>query len=181
MTQLSATLSKCVKDIVGFAIMFYIVFFAYAQLGYLLFGSTVADYSTFSNTLFTLFRIILGDFDFGALESQSRILGPIYFLSYVFFVFFVLLNMFLAIINDTYSDVKSDINESKSDFELGEFFKKGYNKLMVKMNLKKDKIQDIQDALANADTNKDSNLNFDEWKEELRVSKNLFLDLKIKI
>ena len=115
----------------------------------------------------------MGDFDFTTLESQSRVLGPIYFLSYVFFVFFVLLNMFLAIINDTYSDVKSDISEQKSDIELGEYFKRGYDKILTKMNLKKDKIVDIQKALAMADANKDNNLNFDEWRAELRVSFNL--------
>ena len=97
-------------------------------------------------------------------------LGPIYFLTYVFFVFFVLLNMFLAIINDTYSDVKSDISTQKSDFELGEYFKRGYDKILTKMNIKKDKIVDIQKALAAADANSDKNLNFDEWRAELRVS-----------
>lgn len=168
MTQLSSTLARCAKDIAGFAVMFYIVFFAYAQLGYLLFGGIVEDYSSFTNTLFSLFRTILGDFDFVALESASRYLGPIYFLSYVFFVFFVLLNMFLAIINDTYSDVKSDIAEQKSDFELGQYFRRGYDKILTKMHLKKDKIVDIQEALAVADADGDKNLNFDEWRTELR-------------
>jgi hypothetical protein len=51
MTQLSATLTHCAKDVAGFAVMFYIVFFAYAQLGYLLFGSVLADYSTFPTAL----------------------------------------------------------------------------------------------------------------------------------
>jgi hypothetical protein len=51
MTQLSSTLAGCAKDIAGFAVMFYIVFFAYAQFGYLLFGSLLKDYSTFSNAL----------------------------------------------------------------------------------------------------------------------------------
>lgn len=35
MTQLSMTLSRCAKDVAGFAVMFFIVFLAYAQLGYL--------------------------------------------------------------------------------------------------------------------------------------------------
>lgn len=47
MTQLSSTLARCAKDILGFAIMFFIVFFAYAQLGYLLFGTQVENFSTF--------------------------------------------------------------------------------------------------------------------------------------
>lgn len=51
MTQLSSTLGRCAKDILGFAVMFFIVFFAYAQLGYLLFGATVADYNSFTTTL----------------------------------------------------------------------------------------------------------------------------------
>ncbi len=40
---------------------------------------------------FTQFRIILGDFDYDAIDRANRVLGPIYFFSYVFFVFFVLL------------------------------------------------------------------------------------------
>lgn len=48
MTQLSLTLSRCAKDVTGFAIMFFIVFLAYAQLGYLIFGTQVRDFSTFS-------------------------------------------------------------------------------------------------------------------------------------
>lgn len=40
---------------------------------------------------FTQFRIILGDFDYNAIDNANRILGPVYFVTYVFFVFFVLL------------------------------------------------------------------------------------------
>lgn len=168
MTQLTSTLSRCAKDILGFFIMFYIVFFAFAQLGYLLFGATTPDYSTFTTTCFTLFRIILGDFDFPTLMANAPTMGPIYFLSYVFFVFFVLLNMFLAIINDTYADVKSDVDEQKSDFELGDYFKRGYDKILTKMHLKKDKIVDIQNALNMADGDADKEIKFDEWRAELR-------------
>jgi len=47
MNQLSSTLSRCAKDVGGFAVMFFIFFFAYAQLGYLLFGSQIQDYMSF--------------------------------------------------------------------------------------------------------------------------------------
>lgn len=43
---------------------------------------------------------------------------------FVFFVFFVLINMFLAIINDTYSEVKSDMANQKNEFEIADYFKK---------------------------------------------------------
>ncbi|CAF3336661.1 unnamed protein product [Rotaria socialis] len=169
MTQLSTTLSRCAKDVLGFSVMFMIVFLAYAQLGYLLFGTMVEDYKSFAISIFTLFRIILGDFDFEAILEAHRILGPIFFLTYVFFVFFVLLNMFLAIINDTYSEVKSDLSTQKSEFELGDYFKRSYEKMLERLNVKRDRIIDIQDALRSADVNKDGVIEFDEWRRDLKA------------
>ncbi|KAF7249284.1 Polycystic kidney disease 2-like 2 protein [Varanus komodoensis] len=138
MTQLSSTLSRCTKDIIGFAIMFFIIFFAYAQLGYLVFGSQVDEFSAFQNCIFTQFRIVLGDFNFASIEHANRILGPIYFITFVFFVFFVLLNMFLAIINDTYSEVKADFSVIPNrEFEISDLIRQSYNKALVKLRLKR--------------------------------------------
>jgi hypothetical protein len=47
MTQLQQTLSRCAADIAGFAVMFFIIFVAYAQLGYLIFGTIVSDFNSF--------------------------------------------------------------------------------------------------------------------------------------
>lgn len=58
-------------------------------------------------------RAMLGDFDFPALQKAHYILGPAFFFMYIFIVFFILLNMFLAIINDTYSEVKAEMEEAK--------------------------------------------------------------------
>ncbi|KAF6281190.1 polycystin 2 like 2, transient receptor potential cation channel [Rhinolophus ferrumequinum] len=138
MSQLSSTLSRCIKDIVGFAIMFFIIFFAYAQLGFLLFGSQVDDFSTFQNSIFSQFRIVLGDFNFAGIQQANRILGPIYFITFIFFMFFVLLNMFLAIINNTYSEVKADYSLGRRpDFELGKMIKKSYKDVLERLKLKK--------------------------------------------
>nr|XP_005557936.1 PREDICTED: polycystic kidney disease 2-like 2 protein isoform X2 [Macaca fascicularis] len=138
MSQLSSTLSRCIKDIVGFAIMFFIIFFAYAQLGFLIFGSQVDDFSTFQNSIFAQFRIVLGDFNFAGIQQANPILGPIYFITFIFFVFFVLLNMFLAIINDTYSEVKADYSIGRRpDFELGKMIKQSYKNVLEKFRLKK--------------------------------------------
>ncbi|NWW85274.1 PK2L2 protein, partial [Rhynochetos jubatus] len=136
--QLSSTLSRCAKDIIGFAIMFFIIFFAYAQFGYLVFGSQVEDFSTFQNCLFTQFRIVLGDFNFETVEAANRILGPIYFMTFVFFVLFILLNMVLAIINDTYAEVKADFEVIPSpELRIRDFFRESCSKALVKLKLKK--------------------------------------------
>ncbi len=46
--------------------------------------------------------------------------------------------MFLAIINDTYSEVKSDMTTQKSEFELAEYFKKSYEKMLDRLNVRQD-------------------------------------------
>ncbi|XP_022281050.1 polycystin-2-like protein 2 isoform X7 [Canis lupus baileyi] len=50
----------------------------------------------------------------------------------------LLVNMFLAIINDTYSEVKADYSIGRRpDFELGKMIKKSYNNALEKLRLKK--------------------------------------------
>lgn len=51
MTQLTSTLARCAKDLAGFAVMYFIVFLAFTQLGYLLFGSKLKDFSDFTSSL----------------------------------------------------------------------------------------------------------------------------------
>ncbi|XP_023598983.1 polycystic kidney disease 2-like 1 protein isoform X4 [Myotis lucifugus] len=164
MTQLSSTLARCAKDILGFAVMFFIVFFAYAQLGYLLFGTQVENFSTFIKCIFTQFRIILGDFDYNAIDNANRILGPAYFVTYVFFVFFVLLNMFLAIINDTYSEVKEELAGQKDELQISDFLKQGYNKTLLRLRLRKKQVSDVQKVLQGGE----QEIQFEDFTNTLR-------------
>ncbi|XP_032488120.1 polycystin-2 isoform X1 [Phocoena sinus] len=164
MSQLSTTMSRCAKDLFGFAIMFFIIFLAYAQLAYLVFGTQVDDFSTFQECIFTQFRIILGDVNFAEMEEANRVLGPIYFTTFVFFMFFILLNMFLAIINDTYSEVKSDLAQQKAEMELSDLVRKGYHKALVKLKLKKNTVDDISESLRQGG----GKLNFDELRQDLK-------------
>ncbi|GMR48329.1 hypothetical protein PMAYCL1PPCAC_18524, partial [Pristionchus mayeri] len=158
MSQLSATLSRSAKDIGGFAVMFFVFFFAYAQFGYLVFGTQIKDYSTFYDAVFALLRTILGDFDFHALERANRVLGPLFFITYVFFVFFVLLNMFLAIINDTYVEVKAELARQPDDFQVASFLSRTWYRFLRAIHLTKE-IPSLQ-----------SQIDFDAWKTALRRS-----------
>lgn len=116
--------------------------------------------------------------------------------------------MFLAIINDTYSEVKGDMANQMNEFEMTDYFKRvamhlirlqkrnlcfnksscglvelhvillkknfvtflqGYQKMVDKLNLKRDKIQDIHETLKHADINGDDKLDFDEWRQDLKT------------
>ena len=91
MSQLAGTLKRSGPDIGAFSIMFFIVFMAFAQFAFLMFGTKVKDFSTIINASYTQFRLILGDFNFPAIEDANPFFGPIYFILYIFFVFFILM------------------------------------------------------------------------------------------
>ena len=107
--------------------MFSIIFFSYSYLGDLLFGSQIKNYRSVTLSVYTMFRTMLGDFDLSPIEHADRTFGPLYLMGYIFFVFFVLLNVFLAIINDTYGGVKERVMSMKPAFQLGDFFMVGVN------------------------------------------------------
>jgi hypothetical protein len=51
LNQLNVTLGRCAKDLCSFLIIFFVFFFAYGSLTYLMFGSKLIKFGTFSNTL----------------------------------------------------------------------------------------------------------------------------------
>ena len=177
MNQLSGTLSRCSKELGGFTVMFVIIFFAFAELGYLLFGTQVNDYNTTITACYTLFRTILGDFNFVAIEQADPLFGPIYFLSYIFFVFFVLLNMFLAIINDTYGEVKAELKRAKPSFQLSDFFMVGVNNVKCAAGIQDRKL-DVENALKMAAAD-DGFVTYSELRENLKHSN--FSDIEIDL
>lgn len=58
--------------------------------------SQVLAFRTFPLSVFTLWRFILGQFDFSKVSNANRFLGPTFFLTFIVFVFIILVNMFLG-------------------------------------------------------------------------------------
>ena len=110
-------------------------------------------------------RTMLGDFDFLAFVSAHKVLGPAYFIFYIFVVFFILLNMFLAIINDTYSEVKAEMELTKLQFEITDLFARGYNNVLGSVAMR-NKMIDVENAIKLA--NEDGTVTFEEIRIELK-------------
>ena len=142
-----------------------IIFMAYAQFGYLLFGPKLYDFSRLSMAAFTLMRTMLGDFDFPAFQGAHPVIGPAFFIFYIFVVFFILLNMFLAIINDTYSEVKAEMEMTRVQFEITDLFARGYNNILGSVAMR-DKMIDVENAIKLA--NDDGVVTFEEIRTELK-------------
>ncbi|XP_038068153.1 uncharacterized protein LOC119737688 [Patiria miniata] len=118
---LSSTIRNCSTDLMYFGIMFGIVFFAFATAFYLIFSSTVYDYSDFIFTCESLMSSILGKFRFGELVIAESMLGPFFFFSFMTSMSYILINMFLTIINEAFKVVNADISKQSNEYEMVDF------------------------------------------------------------
>ncbi|CAF0960087.1 unnamed protein product [Rotaria sordida] len=170
MLLLNKTISSCLNEIFAFTSIFLIIFLAYTQLGWILFGRYLTEWRSFRTSIFALFRMILGDFNLYAMRNVGQIIGPLFLFSYIYFVYFVLLNMFLAIINETYSRIESDT--TLKTYKITKFSMNFYQLILRKKsidyetNLKTRGYtdDDIKKIINKYDKNKDGNLDEEEQK-----------------
>ena len=73
--------------------------------------------------------------------------------------------MFLAIINDTYSEVKAEMSTQRNDFELRDYLKRGYNNMLGHVS-GKNKYIDIENALKIA--GQDGIVTYEEIRQNLK-------------
>lgn len=171
------TMSNASKDIGYFVIILAIIFMAYALLGHLIFGEMLIDYQEFSKTLFTLFRILLGDFNFVLMKQQYPIFGPIFFMSFIFIGVMILLNMFLAIINESYGQVKEKMDAAAPELMLSDFMSMKYGKFTDKVKTKRSPLMDADEILRNEEVMVLDEIDFNMWRAEMK--KKGYADLEI--
>ena len=79
--------------------------------------------------------------------------------------YFSFQNMFMAILNDTYSEVKVEIENRKEDFQMLDFLARGYNNVREVVG-ERDKLLDIQTTIKLAAD--DGVVTFEEIRGDLR-------------
>lgn len=139
MSMLAGTLKLSAKEMATFSLVFMIVLFSFVASGYLLFGAEVREFKTTTRGFETLLSFSLGSFDFQGVLETSRILGPIYFLFFFIFVVFVLLNVFVTILNEAFVVVRQDVLRQNNEYEIIDFIstriKRGLEMTMIKPHL----------------------------------------------
>jgi hypothetical protein len=100
-------LERCAKELVIFSLLLLVIFFGFAIGFFIGMGDSIETYSTVSNSFLVLFFMLLGGFEvdpnwFGPGESQLK---PLIFLAYIILVYFILFNVFMAIVLDAYTMV----------------------------------------------------------------------------
>ena len=110
------TLGKAMHDLVSFLVIFALFMLGFSIVGMLIFGPDIEAYSTMTQTGFTLFQMLLGDFDYDAMSTSSPLVAPFYFAIYIITVFFILMNMMISIIIMGFEQAKAYQATTQSNY-----------------------------------------------------------------
>lgn len=109
-------LGMAIKDLMGFLVIFNLIFLSYSYMGRLAFGFALEEFSTLQSSYATCFRMLAGDFDYQQLGKVNPRIAPVFFGTFVVLVFQILVNMFVAILSEYYEVVK-EVSAEDEDVE----------------------------------------------------------------
>jgi len=107
----TSTIARSGTDLFHFLIVWFIIFMSYTVAGMFLFGRRMWEFSSLQYAMTTCFRIMLGDFDWEQLGEEHPLTAGFWFWTYIIVMMMLILNMLMAIIMDTYTEVKADASE----------------------------------------------------------------------
>ena len=107
--QFTHTIALASKEMLSFMIILFVFLAGFAAAFHLGFGSELEAYKDLNQSLISLLLAMLGEFTFQELLNVNSYLGPVLFGLYVIIVFFVILSMFLAIVDNAYDNVREEV------------------------------------------------------------------------
>ncbi|KAL3877418.1 hypothetical protein ACJMK2_035124 [Sinanodonta woodiana] len=107
-------LKKSADDLLGFLILFLIVYWAYTITGHFMFGKYIFKYSSIFETMGTLAESLVGKNQLDPLLKTSPGLAEFYYSTYVLFVLLSMLNIAVSMLNAGIEKVASLDKRKKS-------------------------------------------------------------------
>ena len=118
MSLLAATLKKGSKRLAHFSLIFWIVFLAFIQLFYLTYLSSALSFSSFVGSVETGVLMVMGQIDIFSMTMVLPVMSHVYVFLFVFTITFIVVNMFLSILNETFADVRAGLTKMSNDYEI---------------------------------------------------------------
>ena len=126
----------------SYFLSFVIVFNAFVMSGMQYFGGTVYIYSSYIRAVVAQFEFLLGKaVPLDDLRKENRFLGPAFAFTYMLAMTIILMNMLVSVLNESYTDAKTNAEDSAKELEMARFigesfvelFQKGKNKAEFKL------------------------------------------------
>ena len=102
--------------------IFLIVFNAFVVSGMRFFGRTVEDYSSYMQAVISQFEFLLGKaVPIDGLRRENPFLGPSFAFTYNIAMVIILMNMLVSVLNESYTDAKTQAEKSAEELEMARF------------------------------------------------------------
>ena len=112
------------KEMASFGICFFIVWMGFVQMFYTLYNDKFSEFATIPNAIETCFQMILGRGSAIFINNGSfNLIGIVLYVLFVVCIIFVMINIFLTIMNDNYAMARIDQSLDKDDPELFTYLK----------------------------------------------------------
>jgi hypothetical protein len=105
-------LQKAALSFVSYSFIFLVFMAGFTVTGYALFGPKSSDFLSMQRTGVQLFRMIVGGFEYEKMADSNPYLAPVYFTAVAIVGYFILRNLFVAIINDEFRRAATDVREN---------------------------------------------------------------------
>jgi len=114
MSMLWSVLTRSAKDVLFFTIMLFTFLTGFSMMSLQFFGTTINGYSRISSSVLELLLVLLGQFDVQGMQQASPFGVPFFFI-YIVVMFLIMMNIFLAILGEAYTVVRSENDEIKAE------------------------------------------------------------------
>jgi len=106
--------TKSSVDIGFFLGMLMVLIFGFAMVAVQILGTTMPEYAGVGHASVALVLVLLGQFDLAEMVQASNLFGFSFFFLYIVIMFFILMNIFLAILGEAYSECRVLAQEEKA-------------------------------------------------------------------
>lgn len=118
--KLSSFMRSHLPSLVSFFVIFCVLSTGYALSGMIAFGSENVLFSSFGKAFISQFLTIIGNNELiQEIEGCGIIMGRLFLVGFVFTTVIFITNMFVAVLNDSYSN--SYLDQEKEELEIAEF------------------------------------------------------------
>ncbi|RHY75965.1 hypothetical protein DYB30_013447 [Aphanomyces astaci] len=98
-------LSQAMADLLSCVVLFFICLVGYAQAGFLAFSTTAPSFRTFGQSVVSVLEALTFRLDYAELVHANAAIAPVYFVSFYIVLVLVVVNIFVAILQDAFTTV----------------------------------------------------------------------------
>ena len=125
-------MKRCFGELVSFSLVFFVIWFAFVQCIYLIYGSDIEGYETLTASMSSSFSIMLGKFEAESIVRSNSSIGPVAFSLYNIVMLCFTLYIFISIITEAFNHVRHEAKNNPDQFDFMNRAFKRFKKLLGK-------------------------------------------------